>query len=37
VPFVDYCADLYRFSKRVDFEYPHVPLPPRSESKVRAA
>jgi thioester reductase-like protein len=37
VPFVDDCADLYRFSKRVDFEYPHVPLPPRSESKVRAA
>jgi thioester reductase-like protein len=37
VPFVQYCADLYRFSKRVNFEYPHVPLPPRSESKVRAA
>jgi len=37
VPFVDYCGDLYRFSKRVDFEYPHVPLTPRSESKVRAA
>lgn len=37
VPFVDYCADLYRFSKRVGFEYPHVPLPPRSKGKVRAA
>jgi len=37
VPFVQYCGDLYRFSKRVNFEYPHVPLPPRSESKVRAA
>ena len=29
--------DLYRFAKRVNFEYPHVPLPPRSQSKVRAA
>ena len=37
VPFVDYCADLYRFSKRVGFEYPHVPLPPRSAGKVKAA
>ena len=36
-PFVDYCADLYRFSKRVDYSYPHVPLPPRSASKVNAA
>ncbi len=37
VPFVDYCADLYRFSKRVNFEYPHVPLPPRPDTNVRAA
>jgi thioester reductase-like protein len=37
VPFVNYCGDLYRFSKRVNFEYPHVPLTPQSQSKVRAA
>ena len=29
VPFDVYCADLYRFSKRVGFEYPYKPLPPR--------
>lgn len=37
VPFVDYCGDLYRFSKRVNFEYPYAPLPPNSDSNVRAA
>lgn len=26
-PFTDYCADLYRWAKSVDFEYPYAPLP----------
>ena len=26
-PFVDYCADLYRFANEVKFSYPHVALP----------
>lgn len=26
-PFTDYCAELYRWAKSVDFQYPYVPLP----------
>ena len=32
VPFTAYCADLYRYAKRVDFEFPYQPLPPRAAS-----
>lgn len=26
-PFTEYCAELYKWAKSVDFEYPYVPLP----------
>ncbi len=29
VPFTGYCAELYRWAKRHDFEYPYRPLPSR--------
>jgi thioester reductase-like protein len=31
-PFDEYCGALYRFAKKVDFKYPHLPLPPRPAS-----
>ncbi len=33
VPFTEYCGDLYRYAKSVNYEFPAKPLPPRPTSK----
>ena len=37
VPFTDYCGELYRFAKRVNFDFPYAALPPRRAAKQEAA
>jgi hypothetical protein len=32
-PFTDYCAELYRWAKATNFEYPYAPLPARRMSE----
>lgn len=33
VPFTEYCGDLYRYAKSVNYEFPAKPLPPRAQTK----